>query len=42
MQELKKYIEEKCEKCKHKNINLCEIRKKIDGSWSCKYYERDK
>ncbi len=32
-----------CSKCKNKNskLNLCDIRRKIDGTLCCCYYERE-
>lgn len=41
----KKYIEEHCKYCKHKNENLCDIRIScVDGivTTKCSFYERER
>ncbi len=30
-----------CPTCKNRNLNLCELRRKIDGSLCCCYYDRE-
>lgn len=36
------FINKLCSNCANRNKNLCEIRRKIDNTLSCEYYEKDK
>ena len=36
------YTRTLCINCKNRNLNLCEIRKRIDGTLKCCYYQKDK
>lgn len=36
------YTRTLCSNCKNRNTNLCEIRKRIDGTLKCCYYVKDK
>ena len=36
------YIRTLCSNCKNKELNLCEIRKDIEGTLKCVYYAKDK
>ena len=38
--EIKKFIETKCENCKNKNTNKCEIRININGDLQCGFYNK--
>lgn len=35
------YVENLCINCKNKNTNFCNIRKTIEGTLKCVYYERE-
>ncbi len=36
------YIRTLCSNCKNRQTNLCEIRKDINGTLKCCYYDKDK
>lgn len=36
------YKRELCSRCKNRKTDLCEIRRCIDGTYKCIYYERGK
>lgn len=36
------YIRTLCSNCKNRNLDLCEIRRQIDGTLNCCYYIKDK
>ena len=36
------YIRTLCSNCKNRKLNLCEIRKDINGTLKCCYYDKDK
>lgn len=36
------YTRTLCINCKNRNTDLCEIRKDIEGTLKCRYYEKDK
>ncbi len=36
------YIRTLCSNCKNRNLDLCEIRRRIDGTLNCSYYIKDK
>lgn len=38
--EIKEFIKIKCENCKNKDTNKCEIRTNIDGNLQCEFYNK--
>lgn len=38
----KEYMEKMCKNCKNKKSNLCEIKRLLDNSVNCVYYEDTK